>query len=53
MRVLAVFTCYNRKEKTKTCIETLVNGNPSCEFSFIAVDDNSTDGTSDMLKKKK
>ncbi|MGN0558023.1 MAG: glycosyltransferase family 2 protein [Acutalibacteraceae bacterium] len=53
MRVLAVFTCYNRKEKTKTCIETLVNGNPSCEFSFIAVDDNSTDGTSDMLKKMK
>ena len=53
MKVLAVFTCFNRKEKTKTCIETLVKGNPSCEFTFIAVDDNSTDGTSDMLNEMK
>jgi len=53
MKVLAVFTCHNRKEKTIKSIETLVNGNPETDISFIAVDDGSTDGTSEALHELK
>ena len=48
--VLALFTCFNRKEKTRQAIETLVSGNPAVEFSFLVVDDGSTDGTDRMLE---
>ena len=51
MRILAVFTCFNRKEKTETCIRTITAGNPSCSFTFVAADDGSTDGTPEMLEK--
>lgn len=50
MKILAIFTCYNRKEKTKKCIETIAAGNPMCDFTFVVADDGSTDGTSDMLQ---
>lgn len=50
MRIIAVFTCFNRKARTKNCIHTLVKGNPGCKFTFAAVDDNSTDGTGEMLE---
>ena len=50
MRILSIFTCYNRKEKTKKCIETILAYNPACEFTFVAVDDGSTDGTYEMLQ---
>lgn len=50
MRIIAVFTCFNRKARTQNCIYTLVAGNPGCEFTFVAVDDNSTDGTGEMLE---
>ena len=53
MKVVTVFTCYNRCNKTRRCIETLVKGNPTCEFIFVAVDDNSIDGTLDMLESMK
>lgn len=49
MKVLAIFTCFNRKDKTEHCIRTLVSGNPNCTFEFIIVDDNSTDGTREIL----
>ncbi len=49
--VLALFTCFNRKEKTETCIRTLADGNPDCRFSFIVADDNSTDGTPALLQE--
>ena len=48
--VLALFTCFNRKEKTRQAIETLVSGNPAVQFSFLVVDDGSTDGTDRMLE---
>ena len=51
MRILAVFTCFNRKEKTETCIRTITAGNPSCSFTFVAADDGSRDGTPEMLEK--
>lgn len=53
MRILAIFTCFNRKEKTENCIHTLVEGNPDLDFTIIAVDDNSTDGTKQVLNKMK
>lgn len=51
MDIVVIFTCYNRKKKTETCIHTLVSGNPRCHFTFVVVDDKSTDGTIEMLKK--
>ena len=53
MKILALFTCHNRKEKTKKCIETIVAGNQECEFTFIVADDGSTDGTYEILQKLK
>lgn len=50
MKIMAVFTCFNRKDRTRSCIRTLVTGNPGCKFTFVAVDDNSTDGTGEMLE---
>lgn len=50
MKVLSIFTCYNRKEQTKKCIETIVACNPRCEFTFVVADDGSTDGTYEMLQ---
>ncbi len=50
MRIIAVFTCFNRKARTQNCIYTLTEGNPNCKFTFVAVDDNSTDGTAEMLQ---
>lgn len=50
MKILVIFTCHNRKEKTENCIRTLVGGNRDCQFTFVAVDDNSADGTPQMLE---
>jgi len=49
-RILALFTCFNRKLKTERCIESLMH-NKACEIDFIVVDDNSTDGTKEMLMR--
>jgi GT2 family glycosyltransferase len=48
--VTVIFTCYNRLEKTKNCIESITKGNPSLEFAFVVLDDGSTDGTVEMLE---
>ena len=50
MKVLSIFTCYNRKQKTKKCIETIEECNPTCDFTFVVADDGSTDGTYEMLQ---
>lgn len=50
MKILAIFTCYNRKYKTKKCIETITKKNLNCEFTFVVADDGSTDGTYEMLQ---
>lgn len=49
MNVVALFTCFNRKEKTEKAIRSLVDGNPTINFTFIVVDDDSSDGTPNML----
>ena len=51
MKILAIFTCFNRKNKTKKCIETITAGNPTCDFTFIVADDGSIDGTYELLKE--
>lgn len=48
--VAAIMTCHNRKEKTVRCIESLFAGNLSSIDIFL-VDDGSTDGTSEAVKK--
>ncbi len=48
-RILAIFTCFNRKELTERSVQTLVQ-NEKVQFDFVAVDDNSTDGTQEMLR---
>ncbi len=49
MYIQVIFTCYNRAEKTQKCILSLLSGNPSLQFRFIAVNDGSTDNTSQIL----
>lgn len=53
MKILAIFTCFNRKDKTEYCIKSLISSNPNCEFTFIVADDGSTDGTRELLKNMK
>jgi GT2 family glycosyltransferase len=48
-RILVILTCFNRKDKTIRCINSLVNGNSKLKFSFVVVDDNSSDGTAEEL----
>jgi GT2 family glycosyltransferase len=51
MKLGIIMTCFNRKEKTKKCLEILKNQNlpKDCSFQVFICDDGSTDGTSDML----
>jgi len=49
--VVVILTCFNRKEKTLNCIKSLIEGNQNIEFNFVIVDDCSTDGTMEVLKK--
>jgi GT2 family glycosyltransferase len=50
-KIVVILTCFNRKEKTIKCINSLVNGNRQLKLSFIVVDDNSNDGTVEALNK--
>ena len=50
---MVIFSCFNRKEKTKQCIETLSKMNLKLNFTFVIVDDNSIDGTRELLIQMK
>ena len=50
-KVLALATCFNRKERTLAAIDRLTNGNPTLSFDFLLLDDNSTDGTPEAVAK--
>lgn len=43
--ITVILTCFNRKEKTLECLKSINEGNKNLRFTFIVVDDNSTDGT--------
>ncbi len=47
MRIAALLTCFNRKEKTRKCLESLIAVRPDCDVYL--VDDGSTDGTSELI----
>lgn len=49
MKILAIFTCFNRRELTERSMKTLAE-NEQVQFDYVVVDDNSTDGTREMLK---
>ena len=48
--ITVIFTCHNRCDMTINCISSLVEGNHNISFSFVIVDDNSTDATKDNLE---
>lgn len=50
MRIAALLTCFNRKEKTLQCLKHLFEIAPDTEVYL--VDDGSTDGTSDAIKQQ-
>lgn len=49
-KVTAILTCFNRKDKTVNCLETLVTHNRNIDFNFLIVDDNSSDGTVEAVQ---
>ncbi len=51
--IAAIITCYNRKEKTLTCLKNLMiqDGIENVELEVYLVDDGSTDGTGEAVKK--
>jgi GT2 family glycosyltransferase len=54
MQYIAILiTCYNRKEKTLSCLAALFNCIVPDGYGFdvFLVDDGSTDGTSDAIKE--
>lgn len=52
--IAIIFTCFNRIDKTKRCMEALLNEQHNHEgqikFSLFITDDGSTDGTKEMLQ---
>lgn len=46
--ITVLFTCHNRKEKTKHCIESIYDD--GYRIRYIVTDDGSTDGTKEMLE---
>lgn len=51
-KILGLFTCHNRYEKTRKCLEQLLQ-DTGIRWEFIAVNDNSTDGTEEFLNNTK
>lgn len=51
--IAAILTCYNRKEKTLTCLTNLINQDAisDIDLTVYLTDDGSTDGTSEAVKK--
>lgn len=49
MKVAVLLTCFNRKTKTYQCLRALYRILPDCDIYL--VDDNSSDGTSEMVKE--
>ncbi|WKN32546.1 glycosyltransferase family 2 protein [Porifericola rhodea] len=49
-KIAILLTCFNRKDKTLTCLNALYQFD--LNFDVFLVDDGSTDGTSDAIKKR-
>lgn len=54
LKTAVLLTCFNRKEKTKRCLSNFLKQESLPEnmtFDIFLVDDGSTDGTADMVRK--
>ena len=49
MQITVILTCFNRKEKTVSCIKSLKKNSSEYNLKFIVVDDNSNDGTREAV----
>jgi GT2 family glycosyltransferase len=49
--ITVILTCFNRREKTLACIQSIAEANPSLRLRFIIVDDRSSDGTAEALRQ--
>lgn len=47
VKITVILTCFNRKDKTINCINKLINNRAIIDF--IVIDDNSSDGTAEVL----
>lgn len=55
MSVAVMLCCFNRKEKTRLCLESILQQiyeNSSLNFDIYVYDDHSTDGTPEMIKSE-
>lgn len=52
MRLAIMFTCFNRKEKTLRCIESLYKQRNIPQFDLYVCDDNSSDSTVEAIREK-
>ena len=55
MNVAVMLCCFNRKEKTRLCLESIlqqVYENSNLSFDIYVYDDHSTDGTVEMIKSE-
>lgn len=50
IKIAVLLTCYNRKEQTLHCVESLAKHNSDVELYFVITDDMSTDGTAEALQ---
>ncbi len=50
-KVVMILTCFNRREKTTKCIRSIVDVNQKLQTEIVLVDDKSTDGTEEAVKK--
>lgn len=53
IKLSIIIVNYNTKVLTSSCIESIYNHKPKCEFEIVVVDNNSTDGSQDILKSDK
>jgi GT2 family glycosyltransferase len=55
MRIAVILTCHNRKQKTKDCLQSFhsaISNIRNVSFEIYLTDDNSNDGTSEMVGKE-
>lgn len=50
-KIVIIFTCFNRKEKTTKCIQSVKENNPVMDLNWVIVDDCSKDGTVEAVKQ--
>ncbi|GHU59906.1 acetylglucosaminyltransferase [Bacteroidia bacterium] len=55
MNVALLLTCFNRRQKTEKCLDSLlpvITNSPNHQFDIYLTDDGSSDGTGTMVKEK-